>query len=146
VTSVACALLGVAVMVIGAVAVDGSARIFVLGLGHSVAYAAGVVALGVVLTRRTGGSLWPAAFGRIVAASSVVGLAAWWVADRLVDADSSRVADLAVVAGVGLAGAGAILALDRLLGVRGALSHRQSVPPATPGPTTTAEPTTEVGA
>jgi putative peptidoglycan lipid II flippase len=146
VASVACALLGVAVMVIGAVAVDGSARIFVLGLGHSVAYAAGVVALGVVLTRRTGGSLWPAAFGRIVAASSVVGLAAWWVADRLVDADSSRVADLAVVAGVGLAGAGAILALDRLLGVRGALSHRQSVPPATPGPTTTAEPTTEVGA
>jgi hypothetical protein len=31
-------------------------------------------------------------------------------------------------------------------GGRGALSQRQSVAPTTPGPTTTAEPTTEVGA
>ena len=71
--SVACALVGVAVMVVGSVTVDGAARIFVLGLGHSVAYAVGVVVLGVCLTRRTGGSLWPAALGRIVAVSAVVG-------------------------------------------------------------------------
>jgi putative peptidoglycan lipid II flippase len=146
VVSVASALVGVAVMVIGSVTVDGSARIFVLGLGHSVAYAAGVVVLGVGLTRRTGGSLWPAALGRIVAVSSAVGLAVWWAADRLVDADSSRAADLAVVAGLGLVGTGLILAADQVLGVRRALSPRQSEAPATPGPTTTAEPTTEVGA
>jgi putative peptidoglycan lipid II flippase len=146
VVSVACALVGVAVMVIGSVTVDGSARIFVLGLGHSVAYAVGVVVLGVGLTRRTGGELWPAALGRIVAVSSAVGVAVWWAADRLVDADSSRAADLAVVAGLGLVGTGLILAADRVLGVRRALSPRQSVAPATPGPTTTAEPTTEVGA
>jgi putative peptidoglycan lipid II flippase len=146
VVSVACALVGVAVMVIGAVTVDGSARIFVLGLGHSVAYAAGVVVLGVGLTRRTGGSLWPAALGRIVAVSSAVGLAVWWAAERLVDADSGRAADLVVVAGLALVGGGLILAADQVLGVRRALSQRQSVAPATPGPTTTAEPTTEVGA
>jgi putative peptidoglycan lipid II flippase len=146
VVSVACALVGVAVMVIGAVTVDGSARIFVLGLGHSVAYAAGVVVLGVGLTRRTGGSLWPAALGRIVAVSSAVGLAVWWAAERLVDADSGRAADLVVVAGLALVGGGLILAADQVLGVRRALSQRQSVAPTTPGPTTTAEPTTEVGA
>jgi putative peptidoglycan lipid II flippase len=146
VVSVACALVGVAVMVIGAVTVDGSARIFVLGLGHSVAYAAGVVVLGVGLTRRTGGSLWPAALGRIVAVSSAVGVGVWWAAERLVDADSSRAADLVVVAGLALVGGGLILAADQVLGVRRALSRRQSVAPATPGPTTTAEPTTEVGA
>jgi putative peptidoglycan lipid II flippase len=146
VVSVACALVGVAVMVIGSVTVDGSARIFVLGLGHSVAYAAGVVVLGVGLTRRTGGSLWPAALGRIVAVSSAVGLAVWWAAERLVDADSGRAADLVVVAGLALVGGGLILAADQVLGVRRALSQRQSVAPTTPGPTTTAEPTTEVGA
>jgi putative peptidoglycan lipid II flippase len=146
VVSVACALVGVAVMVIGSVTVDGSARILVLGLGHSVAYAAGVVVLGVGLTRRTGGSLWPAALGRIVAVSSAVGLAMWWAADQLVDADSGRAADLVVVAGLGLVGAGLILGADQVLGVRRALSRRHPVAPATPGPTTTAEPTTEVGA
>ena len=146
VVSVACALVGVAVMVVGSVTVDGTALIVVLGLGHSVAYAVGVVVLGVGLTRRTGGSLWPAALGRVVAVSSVVGLAAWWAAGQLVDADSGRAADLVVVAGLGLAGAGLIFAADQLLGVRRALSRRQSVTPATPDPTTTAEPTTEVGA
>ena len=146
VVSVACALVGVAVMVLGTATVDGSARIFVLGLGHSAAYAVGVVVLGVGLARRTGGSLWPAAIGRIVAVSGVVGLAAWWAADRLVDAGSSRVADLAVVAGLGLVGAGLILAAYQVLGVRRALSDREPAVPPAPGPSTTAEPTSEVGA
>ena len=41
-------------MVVGSVVADGSARIFALGLGHSVAYGVGVVVLARVLARRTG--------------------------------------------------------------------------------------------
>ncbi len=129
--SVACALAGVGVMVAGSLAVDGSARIFVLGLGHSVAYTAGVVVLGAGLARRTGASLWPAALGRIVAVSAVVGTAAWVTAGALLDEASARLVTLVVVGGLGLAGAGAVLVGYRVLGVRRALSDR--VPVAPPG-------------
>jgi putative peptidoglycan lipid II flippase len=129
--SVACALAGVGVMVAGSLTVDGSARIFVLGLGHSVAYTAGMVVLGVGLVRRTGGSLWPAALGRIVAVSALVGTAAWVTARALLDAGSARLVNLVVVSGLGLAGAGAVLVGYRVLGVRRALSDRvPAAPPA----------------
>ena len=91
--------------------------------------------------------MWPAALGRIVAVAAVVG--AGGVAGsptQIVDAESGRLADLAVVAGLGLLGAGVVLAADQVLGVRRALSRRDSTDPPTPGPTTTAEPTTEVSA
>jgi putative peptidoglycan lipid II flippase len=127
--SVACALAGVGVMVAGSLAADGSARIFVLGLGHSVAYTVGVVVLGVGLVRRTGGSLWPAALGRIVAVSALSGTAAWVAAGALVDAGSARLVNLVVVSGLGLAGAGAVLVGYRVLGVRRALSDRIPVSP-----------------
>jgi putative peptidoglycan lipid II flippase len=147
IVSVACALVGVGVMVAGALTVDGAARIFVLGLGHSVAYAVGAVVLGAMLRRRTGASLWPAALGRVVAVATVVGAGVWWAADQLVDERSGRLADLAVVAVLGLVGAGMILAADQALGVRRALSRRDpTAAAATPSPTTTAEPTSEVGA
>jgi putative peptidoglycan lipid II flippase len=146
VVSVACALVGVTVMVVSSATVDGAARIFLLGVGHSVAYAVGVVVLGIGLARKTGGSLWPAALGRIVAVASIVGVAAWWVADQLVDADSGRGLDLVVVAGLGAVGAGLILLGDQVAGVRRALSRREMTDPPAPGPTTTAEPTSEVGA
>jgi putative peptidoglycan lipid II flippase len=127
--SVACALAGVGVMVAGSLTVDGSARIFVLGLGHSVAYTAGMVVLGVGLARRTGGSLWPAALGRIVAVSALAGTAAWVTAGALLDGASARLVNLVVVSGLGLAGAGAVLVGYRVLGVRRALSDRVPVPP-----------------
>jgi putative peptidoglycan lipid II flippase len=130
VVSLGCALAGVGVMVAGTLAADGTARIFVLGLGHSAAYALGVIVLGVGMTRRTGGSLWPAALGRVVALSAAVGLAAWQVSSVAVDAESSRLADLVTVAGLGLVGAGVITLGYRMLGVRGALSERASVPPS----------------
>jgi putative peptidoglycan lipid II flippase len=130
VVSLGCALAGVGVMVAGTLAADGTARIFVLGLGHSAAYALGVIVLGVGMTRRTGGSLWPAALGRVVALSAAVGLAAWQVSSVAVDAESSRLADLVTVAGLGLVGAVVITLGYRMLGVRGALSERASVPPS----------------
>jgi putative peptidoglycan lipid II flippase len=127
--SVACALAGVGVMVAGSLTVDGSALIFVLGLGHSAAYTLGVGVLGVGLVRRTGGSLRPAALGRVVTVSAVVGLGAWVASRAVLDGDSSRVANLAVVAGLGLVGAGLVVLGYRALGVRGALSERTTVPP-----------------
>jgi putative peptidoglycan lipid II flippase len=146
VVSVTCALVGVTVMVVSSATVDGAARIFLLGVGHSVAYAVGVVVLGIGLTRKTGGSLRPAALGRIVAVATIVAVGAWWVADQLVDADSGRGLDLLVVAGLGAVGAGLILVGDHVVGVRRALSRRELTDPPAPGPTTTAEPTSEVGA
>ena len=58
---------------------------------------------------------------------------------RSLDADSGRIATLAVLAGLGLAGAGIVLGGYQLLGVRPALSERAGVAaPAgdAPGPDT----------
>jgi len=124
VVSVACAAVGVVVMVVGTVSVDGGALVFVLGLGHSVAYALGVAVLGVGLARRTGGRLWPAGLGRVAAVSALVGLGAWATSRALVDAESGKLADLAVVAGLGLAGAGIVALGYRVVGVHRVLSER----------------------
>jgi peptidoglycan biosynthesis protein MviN/MurJ (putative lipid II flippase) len=121
--SVACAAVGVGVMAAGSLA-DGAARVFVLGLGHTVTYGLGVAVLGVGLSRRTGGRLWPAALGRVVAVSTLAGLAAWWASEVLLDAESGRIVTLAVLGALGLAGAGIVLGGYRLLGVRAALSER----------------------
>ncbi len=128
--SVACSLVGVAVMAASVLIAEDTTRIFVLGLGHSVAYAVGVVVLGVGLARRTGGSLWPAALGRVVGLSVVAGLAVWWAAGALLDGGSSWLATLVVVAVLALAGAGFVAGGYRLLGVRGALSTRAAGMPA----------------
>ncbi|HEX6417979.1 MAG TPA: lipid II flippase MurJ [Acidimicrobiales bacterium] len=130
VVSVASAVAGVGVMVAGSVALDGTARIFALGLGHTAAYAVGVVVLGAGLVRRTGGALWPAGLGRMALVAAVAGIAAWAAAGALVDAGSPRVANLAVVVGAGAAGTGLVLLGYRALGVLGSLSRRSGTPPA----------------
>jgi uncharacterized membrane protein YhiD involved in acid resistance len=84
--------------------------------------------LGAGLARRTGTSLWPAALGRVVAVSAAVGVGAWAVSGAVLGDDPGRLADLAVVAGLGLVGAGVVLAGYLVLGVREALTTRQSVP------------------
>jgi putative peptidoglycan lipid II flippase len=132
VVSLGAAVTGVAVMAVGAVSADGAARIAVLGLAHSLAYAVGVAVLGVGLARRTRTSLWPAALGRVVAVSVAAGLAVWAVSGALLGDDPGRLADIAVVAGTGLAGAALVLGGYRVLGVRSALTTRQSVPRAEP--------------
>ena len=126
--SLGSAAAGVAVMAAAALTLDGAARIGALGLGHSLAYTVGVVVLGVGLVRRTGSSLWPAALGRVLAVGVVVGGAAWAASGALLGDDPRRLADLAVVVVVGLAGAGLVLAAYHVLGVRRALTTRESVP------------------
>jgi putative peptidoglycan lipid II flippase len=134
VVSVGCALAGVVVMVVGSLTAGGTARIFLLGLGHSAAYLVGVGVLAVHLVRRTGTSLWPAGLARVVLVSAVVGVAVWAAGGALVDGSSGRLANLLVVAGLGLAGTGLVLAGYRLLGVRASLSTRAPVVPAADAP------------
>jgi putative peptidoglycan lipid II flippase len=131
--SVACATVGVVVMVVGSVTLEGNARIFALGLGHTATYTVGVLVLGVGLASRTGGSLWPAALGRVVAVSAVAGLGAWWASRALLDAGSSRPETLVALVVLGLAGTGVVVGGYRLLGVRGALTERTGTPPGTRG-------------
>jgi hypothetical protein len=56
----------------------------------------------------------------------------WAVSGALLGDDPGRLADIAVVAGTGLAGAALVLGGYRVLGVRSALTTRQSVPRAEP--------------
>jgi len=128
VVSLVSATAGVVVMAVGAVLTDGAARIAVLGLGHSLAYVVGILVLGAGLTRRTGTSLWPAALGRVVAVSAAAGVGAWAVSGAVLGDEPGRLADLAAVAGLGLIGAGLVLVAYRVLGVREALTTRESVP------------------
>ncbi|MFO7280439.1 MAG: lipid II flippase MurJ [Thermoanaerobacterales bacterium] len=130
VVSVAVALGGVVVMVLAWALADGAALIYGLGLGHSAAYTAGAAVLGVGLARRTGGSLWPAAIGRVTAVSAVVGLGAWAAGRALVGGETGQLPNLAAVAGIGVVGAALVVAGYRLTRVRAALTERTPVPPA----------------
>lgn len=122
--SLAVAVAGVAVMVVGAFVTHGSARVAMLGLGHSLAYVLGTAYLGSGLARRVGGSLRPHAIGRMTALAAAVGLAAWLVGRQVLAPSSGRVAEAAVVAGVAVLGAGAVLVGYRVLGLQAGLTRR----------------------
>jgi putative peptidoglycan lipid II flippase len=124
VASLAVAVAGVGVMVVGALTTHGTARVAVLGAGHSVAYALGSVALLWRLARRTGGSLWPAGIGRMVTVSGIAGVGVWALSRSLLDATSSRAMHALVVVALVVAGGAVVLAGDQLLGVRAALTRR----------------------
>ena len=124
VVSLASAGVGVAVMALAAAFLDGTARVAVLGLGHSLAYAVGALVLVVGLTRRTATSLRPAAIGRVAAVSAAVGLAGWAASEALLGADPGRLQSLLAVVAVGALGALAIVAGYRGLGVSSSLSPR----------------------
>lgn len=124
VASVATAALGVAVMAVGAASTSGSARVAALGIGHSVAYAVGAAVLGVTLQRRTGTSIVPNAFVRIVSTAMAVGVAGWLGVRSVLPADPTRLQDIGAVIAAVAVGALLVAALYRLLGVPGALTAR----------------------
>jgi putative peptidoglycan lipid II flippase len=124
VVSLASAALGVVVMVVSAALVDGTARIVLLGLGHSIAYTVGAGVLALGLSRRTGASLRPAALGRIGLVSAVAGVAGWAASEAVLGEDPGRLAALATVMVIAAIGAGVVVAGNRLLGVPAALSTR----------------------
>jgi putative peptidoglycan lipid II flippase len=123
---------GAVFMGAGVLVADGAARVAVLGLGHSLAYSVGAVVLGARLARRLGSRLFPAALARVVGISAVVGVAGWAAQRALLSEDASRLAELVVVGGVGIAGAGLVVAGYRLLGVTGSLTARLPAPGASP--------------
>ena len=124
VASVATAVFGVVVMAVGASATSGAARVAALGIGHSVAYAIGACALGVVLRRRLSDSLRPRAIGRVTATAAVVGGAAWLAVRELLPESPSRIQDVGLVALAVVVGGAVVALLYRLLGVHAALTVR----------------------
>jgi putative peptidoglycan lipid II flippase len=124
VVSLVSAAVGVVVMVVSAVVVDGTARIVLLGLGHSIAYTVGAAVLALGLTRRTAASLRPAALGRIALVSAFAGVAGWGASESVLGDDPGRLAALATVMVITAIGAGVVVAGYRLLGVPAALSER----------------------
>jgi hypothetical protein len=107
-------------MVVGVNSVDGgSARVAMLGIGHSVAYLLGAAVLFVLLRARVGRPLFPRAFWRALSISAVLGLAAW-AAERAI-APSERVATAAVLVVIGVLGVGLYVAMLRMLPKRPAL-------------------------
>jgi putative peptidoglycan lipid II flippase len=118
-------LLGVAAMGVGVLLTEGAARVAALGIGHSIAYTAGVLVLSVGLSRRTGHAIVPRALPRAVAWSGVIGVAGWWVAYTL--DPSGRLAN-AVLCTVIVAVGGALY----LLGVRATGGRVERRPVAQP--------------
>ena len=131
VVSVVSAAVGVVVMVVSAALVDGTARIVLLGLGHSIAYTVGAGVLALGLTRRTGASLRPEALGRIGLVSTVAGVGGWAASRAVLGDDPGRLTALATVMVIAAIGAGVVVAGYRLLGVPAALSAR-GAPAGTP--------------
>jgi putative peptidoglycan lipid II flippase len=124
VVSLVSATAGVAVMGVGALTAEGWARIAVLGAGHSVAYLVGAAWLYRRLVRQTGGSLWPAGLLRMAAVCGGVASGTWLAGRSLLDAGTSRVVDLAGVAGLSVLGLGIVAAVLWALGLTGSLTRR----------------------
>lgn len=123
--AVACGVLGVAVMAVGTLLVDGVALIAVLGGAHSLAYGVGAIVLARGLGRRTGSSLWSPVVGRIAVVSAAVGVAMWAVSRGMVDSGTDRLANAAVVAGMTAVGAAGVVLGYQALGVNRLLSARK---------------------
>jgi putative peptidoglycan lipid II flippase len=109
--AVASAVVGVVVMAVLTPLTDGAAQVFVLGLGHTVGFLLGAVALGVLLQRRHGVSPWTWSVLGVVALSAAAATAAWLVVEAW--APDGRGMTAVCLAVVGLAGAGAYVVAAR---------------------------------
>ncbi|HYF47259.1 MAG TPA: lipid II flippase MurJ, partial [Acidimicrobiales bacterium] len=100
--AMASAIVGVVFMVMASASTDGTAKIFVLGLGHSVAFVTSSIALAVRLRRRVHEPLFPRALlpAALVAAALAAGA---WLTVEAWD-PSGRVTTAAALAVVGAAG------------------------------------------
>lgn len=124
IASLVSALGGVGVMLVGAVVADGEARIALLGLGHSAAFAVGALWLGALLTRRIGAAIVPAAAVRMVAIAVVAGVATWLVAEGLAGDDATRASALLACVVGGAIGAAIVLGGYRITRVHEGLTAR----------------------
>ncbi len=122
--SLVVAAVGVAIMAIGSIVSDGSARIGMLGLGHSAAYLLGAVVLSRGLARRTGGAVHPRGLARMASVSAAVGLVAWAAGRALIEPTLGRGVETLAVATVAAVGLIAIVGGYRLLGLHVGLTRR----------------------
>jgi putative peptidoglycan lipid II flippase len=99
IVAIATALVGAAVMAIGGAVTDGSARVAMLGVGHTVAYVLGTSILLVGLARRTGARMVPHSLVRATVVSTALGFAVWAVARAWDPSTRIGAALLIVVAG-----------------------------------------------
>jgi putative peptidoglycan lipid II flippase len=125
-TALSAAVVGVVFMLVVAPFTSGTARVAVLGLGHTVAYLTGSVVLTIGLVRRTGRFFIPAVIWRMVALVVPIGFGMWWVA-RTID-PSGRLANLALVVGCVVVGGAVYVAGLRLTGAW--VSRKREVPVA----------------
>jgi putative peptidoglycan lipid II flippase len=102
---------GVAVMFVGAAVTAGSAQVAVLGLGHSVAFAASTLILWVHMARRVGTRLMPREAPAVIASSVAIGGIAWLVF-RVVD-PTARPVTVLMLGLVGTLGLGAYVGVLR---------------------------------
>lgn len=131
--SLGVAATGLAVLAIGAPLTDGGARIAVLGLAHSSAYVVGLVCLTVGLSRRVGGSVFPAPVAAMIGASGLMGVAVFLASDQLLAGHTGRLADGLVAGGLIVVGAIGIFGAYRVLGLRDRLTQRLSEPSTVTG-------------
>ncbi len=125
--AVASALAGVGVMAALTPVTDGDARIFALGLGHSVGFLLGAIALVVGLRRRYGFRPVPVSLVAVVGLSGAVGLVAWRAMEAW--APEGRGATALALATLGIVGAGAYYLAVRWLGLLpGRLAPTADVP------------------
>jgi len=109
------AVVGVVVMIAGAALAHGEARVAMLGVGHSVAFAVGAVWLGRGLGARLGVEIVPRALVRIVGVALAAGVVAALAARLIAGTDPARAgAALASIAGAA-AGAAVVVVAHRWL-------------------------------
>jgi putative peptidoglycan lipid II flippase len=97
------ALVGVATMVGLGALTHGNARVAALGIGHTVAYSVGTVALGTGLIRRIGRHILPRHLGAVVLVSSALAGLAWLAMHALgPETRAATLAALVVIGGLGL--------------------------------------------
>ncbi|MGQ0824790.1 MAG: murein biosynthesis integral membrane protein MurJ [Actinomycetota bacterium] len=111
VVAIMSAVLGVAVMIVVSSVTHDAARIAALGVGHSAAYAVGVVLLAVGIEHRTGHRIVSHFLPATIALAGVLAAGAW-LASRALD-PTGRAETVASLAVIGAVGTGAYVATAR---------------------------------
>lgn len=120
--AIASAILAGAVMIIVAPYAHGSARIAVIGLGHTGAYLVASTYLALALARRTGSSMVPITIIRSLSVAAIVGVLTWLLAAAI--DTQGRLGSMALVSGLAFLGSLAYLFGVRLLGAKVSLNPR----------------------
>lgn len=111
--AVSSAVVGVAFMIVASASSEGTTTIYLLGIGHTLAFGLGALGLGVGLRRRVHEPLFPRAFPLALVVSVALAAAAWFAMSGL--DPSSRLGDIAALALVGGVGLGLWWGAVRLL-------------------------------